>query len=208
MTQDTSPRVFAFQTEFTPTGDIVGGANRKFFTRDEVDQMSASARTEGEKSAQARGYASIDRITGHLAPIAPQLAALAETLRREAAELALVAASRIAGQALDANGAKVAAEAVAAAVRLLKNTPNVIVSAAADAAPEIERRLDTLRKEGRVSAIAFTPDAKAKPGDWRVEWAEGSIGFSREDVEAAINAIIEARLDDPVAPQLELFSVA
>jgi flagellar assembly protein FliH len=208
MTQNPSTRVFAFQTEFTPAGDIVGGVNRKFFTREEVDQMSASARTEGEKSAQARGFASIDRIAGHLAPIAPQLALLAETLRREAAELALIAASRIAGQALDANGAKIAAEAVAAAVRLLKNAPNVIVSAAADAAPEIERRLDTLRKEGRVSAIAFTPDANAKPGDWRVEWGEGSVGFSREDVEAAINAIIEARLEDPVAPQLELFSVA
>jgi hypothetical protein len=175
MTQETPPRVFAFQTEFTPTGDIIGGANRKFYTRDEVEQMSASARTEGEKQAQARGYASIDRIAGH---------------------------------ALDASGAKVAAEAVASAVRLLKNAPNVIVSAAPDAAPEIERRLDALRKEGRVSAIAFTPDAKAKPGDWRVEWAEGSVGFTREDVEAAINAVIEARLQDPVAPQLELFSVA
>ena len=208
MTEEASPRAFAFQTEFTPAGDVIGGVNRKFFTRDEVEEMSASARTEGEKSARARGYASIDQITGHLAPIAPQLAALAETLRREAAELAMIAASRIAGQALDANGARLASEAIAAAVRLLKNSPNVIVSAAADAAPEIERRLESLRKEGRVNAIAFTPDAQAKPGDWRVEWAEGSVGFSREDVEAAINAIIETRLGDPVAPQLELFSVA
>jgi flagellar biosynthesis/type III secretory pathway protein FliH len=208
MTQEASRRTFAFQTEFTPAGDIVGGANRKFYTRDEVDQMSASARSEGEKQAQARGYASIDRMTGHLAPVAPQIAALAETLRREAAELAMIAASRIAGHALDANGIKVAAEAIASAVRLLKNAPNVVVSAAPDAAPEIDRRLDALRKEGRVSAVAFAPDPKAKPGDWRVEWAEGSVGFSRDDVEAAINAVIEARLNDPVAPQLELFSVA
>ncbi|MEP7211275.1 MAG: hypothetical protein ABI740_10595 [Alphaproteobacteria bacterium] len=208
MTQESAPRVFAFQTEFTPTGDVIGGANRKFYTRDEVEQMSASARTEGEKQAQARGYASIDRMAGHLAPVAPQLAALAETLRREAAELAMIAAVRIAGHALDANGSKVAAEAIASAVRLLKNAPNVIVSAAADAAPEIQPRLETLRKEGRVGAIAFSPDESAKPGDWRVEWAEGSVGFSRDDVEAAVNAIIEARLNDPVAPQLELFSVA
>jgi len=37
-------------------------------------------------------------------------------------------------------------------------------------------------------------------------WADGSAGFSREGVEAAIEAIITARLQDPVAPQLELFS--
>jgi flagellar assembly protein FliH len=208
MTQQAQPRIFAFETEFTPAGDVIGGQNRKFYTRDEVEQMSASARTEGERQAQARGYASIDRMAGHLAPVAPQLAALAETLRREAAELAMIAASRIAGQALDANGTKVAAEAIASAVRLLKNAPNVIVSAAADAAPEIERRMEALRREGRVSAVAFSPDTNAKPGDWRVEWAEGSVGFSREDVEAAIDAIIADRLTDPVAPQLELFSVA
>lgn len=208
MTQEPAPRAFAFQTEFTPTGDIIGGVNRKFYTRDEVERMSASARTEGEKQAQARGYASIDRMASHLAPVAPQLAAIAETLRREAAELAMAAARRIAGHALDANGAKVASEAIASAVRLLKNAPNVIVSAAADAAPEIELRLEALRKEGRVSAVSFLTDANARPGDWRVEWAEGSVGFSREDVEAAIDAIIETRLNDPVAPQLDLFSAA
>ncbi len=147
-------------------------------------------------------------MASHLAPVAPQLAAIAETLRREAAELAIAAASRIAGHALDANGAKVAADAIANAVRLLKNAPTVVVSAAEDAAPEIELRLEALRKEGRVSAITFTPSAEARPGDWRIEWAEGSAGFSREDVEAAINAIIEDRLQDPVEPQLELFSVA
>ncbi|MBI1360309.1 MAG: hypothetical protein GC155_08505 [Alphaproteobacteria bacterium] len=208
MSDQSAPRSFAFQTEFTPTGDVIGGEHRRYYTREEVERMSASARSEGAQAEQARGFASIDRMASHIAPVAPQLAAIAETLRREAAELAIAAASRIAGHALDANGAKVAAEAISSAVRLLKNGPKVVVSAAADAAPEIEQRLETLRKEGRVSAISFTPDANAKPGDWRIDWAEGSQGFSRDDVEAAINAILEDRLQDPVEPQLDLFSVA
>lgn len=205
-------RTFAFDTEFTPDGDVIGGPARKFYTRDEVEKLSADARTDGEAKAgvahQAKGYASIDRIALHLAPVAPQLAAIAEALRRDAAELAMIAAARIAGHALDANGAKTAAAAVESAARFLRNAPGVIVTAASEAGPEIERRLEHLQREGRISSIRFSPDPQAKPGDWRVEWAEGSVGFSRDQVEAAVNAIIEERLSDPVEPQLELFNVA
>src|SRR5579871_4298904 len=141
MTQPAA-RSFAFETEFTPAGDVIGGPARKFYTREEAEKLASEARTHAEAQAsaahQARGYASIDRIAQHLAPVAPLIAAIAETLRREAAELAMIAASRIAGQALDNNGAKTAAEAIDAAVRLLRNTPSVIVTAAAEAGPEID----------------------------------------------------------------------
>jgi len=66
--------------------------------------------------------------------------------------------------------------------------------------------MEQLRRQGLGANIAFVPDANARPGDWTVVWGEGSVGFSRDGVEAAIEAIINARLEDPVAPQLELFS--
>jgi hypothetical protein len=68
--------------------------------------------------------------------------------------------------------------------------------------------MEQLRRQGIGTNIAFVADANARPGDWKVVWGEGSTGFNREDVEAAIDAIIKARLLDPVAPQLELFSAA
>ena len=36
--------------------------------------------------------------------------------------------------------------------------------------------------------------------------SDGSAGFSRENVEATIDSIIASRLQDPVAPQLDLFA--
>jgi flagellar assembly protein FliH len=208
----TQPQRFAFDAEFTPAGDVVGGPARKFVPREEVDQVAAKALAEGEararQTAEVKGFASVDRIVAHLTPVAAQLAELAETLRREAAELALIAARKIAGTALDQAGDKAAADAIAEAVRLLRNNPTIVVSLAPESLPEVERRMDQLKRQGRTLNLSFITDPAAKPGDWRVEWAEGSVGFSREQVEATIEAVINARLQDPVEPQLELFSAA
>jgi flagellar assembly protein FliH len=210
MTQRATP--FAFETEFTPSGDVLRGPDRKYLSREEADQLAAKALNEGETRArqavEAKGFASVDKVAAHLSPVAAQLAALADTLRREAAELAMIAARKIAGEALDKNGEAVAADAIANAVRQLKGNPTVVVSVAPDALPQIERRLEQLRRHGIGASLQFIGDAKAKPGDWRISWAEGSTGFSREAVETMIENALRARLQDPVEPQLELFSAA
>jgi flagellar assembly protein FliH len=203
---------FSFETEFLATGEVVGGPGRKYFSREETDELAAKAHADGEakarQTAEVRGLASVDRIVAHLSPVSAQIAQIADTLRREAAELAMIAAKRIAGNALDQAGEKTAAEAIAQAVRLLKNNPTIIVTLAAESLPEVERRMEQIRRNGQSANMTFVADPNAKPGDWRIEWAEGSVGFSREQVEAAIDTIMSARLEDPVAPQLELFSAA
>jgi flagellar assembly protein FliH len=203
---------FAFETEFTPAGDVVGGPQRKYYSREEADQLAAKALADGEararQTAEVRGFASVDRIVAHLSPVSAQLAQLADALRREAAELALIAARKIAGEALDKAGAEAAAAAIAETVRLLKHNPVITVSLAPESIPEVERRMEQLRRAGRAVDMNFIADPAAKPGDWRVEWAEGSAGFSRDQVEAAIDAVVNSRLQDPVEPQLELFSAA
>ena len=206
------PSPFQFATEFTPTGEVMSGPAKKYFSRDEADAIAAKARAEaeirGRQAAEAKGFAAVDRIVVNLAPVAAQLSAVAELLRAEAAELAMIAARKIAGAALDRNGEEIAAQAIFEVVRQLKLSPTVTVSVAPEAHAEMERRLEQLRAKGIGGAITFVPDASAKPGDWCVTWAEGSAGFSRENVEAVIESIINARLQDPVAPQLDLFSAA
>jgi flagellar assembly protein FliH len=212
MASQSMAQPFSFETEFTPAGDVVGGPARKFFSREEADQLAARALADGEtkarQAAEVKGFASVDRIVAHLSPVSAQLAQLADTLRREAAELAMIAAKRIAGAALDQAGERAAAEAIGQAVQMLKNNPAIAVTLAPDSLPEVERRMEQLRRQGRGANMTFIADPNSKPGDWRIEWTEGSVGFSREQVEAAVDAIVSARLEDPVEPQLELFSAA
>ncbi len=209
MTQ-TSP--FLFATEFSADGDVLSGPARKYFSREETDQLAAKARAEGEARAkqatEAKGFALVDHIVVTLAPVAAQLSAVAEQLRAEAAELAMIAARRIAGAALDRQGEEIAAAAIADVIRQLKLNPAITVAIAPDSIPAVERRLEQLRARGVGGSVSFAPDPNAKPGDWRVEWADGASGFSRDAVEAAIDTIIASRLQDPVAPQLDLFAAA
>jgi flagellar assembly protein FliH len=199
---------FNFEVEFTPSGDVLKGPDRKFFSREEADQIAAKARSEGEKRAEAKGFAAVDKVAAQLSPVQAQLAAAATTLRQEAAELAMIAARKIAGAALDKNGEEAAAAAIANAVRQLKGNPVVIISIAPDSLPQIERRLEQLRRHGIGATLQFVGDPNAKTGDWHVSWGEGATGFSRDAVAAAIETALKARLDDPVEPQLELFSAA
>lgn len=203
---------FDFEVEFTPSGDVLKGPDRKFFSREETDQLAAKARSEGElrarQTVEAKGFAAVDKVAAHLSPVQAQLAAAATTLRQEAAELAMIAARKIAGAALDRNGEEIAAAAIASAIQQLKGSPVVVVSVAPDSIPQIERRLEQLRRHGIGATLQFVGDANAKPGDWRVSWGEGATGFSREAVAAAIENALKARLDEPVEPQLELFSAA
>lgn len=199
---------FNFEVEFTPSGDVLKGPDRKFFSREEADQIAAKARSEGEKRAEAKGFAAVDKVAAQLSPVQAQLAAAATTLRQEAAELAMIAARKIAGAALDKNGEEAAAAAIANAVRQLKGNPVVIISIAPDSLPQIERRLEQLRRHGIGATLQFVGDPNAKTGDWHVSWGEGATGFSRDAVAAAIENALKVRLDDPVEPQLELFSAA
>lgn len=208
----TQPSPFTFATEFSAEGAVLSGPERKYFSREETDQLAAKARAEGEAKArqatEAKGFASVDRIVVTLAPVAAQLSAVAEQLRAEAAELAMIAAKRIAGAALDRQGEETAASAIAEVVRQLKLTPTILVVASPEALPAIERRMEQLRAKGVGASVSFIADPKAKLGDWRVEWTDGATGFSREAIESAIDKIITSRLQDSVVPQLDLFSAA
>jgi flagellar assembly protein FliH len=203
-------RAFVFETEFTPGGDVVGAPASRFVARTEAEAQVVRAQAEAEartrQSAEARGYAAVDQIVAHLAPVSDRLAAISADLRREAAELALAAARAIAGRALDRFGAETAAEAVCEVVAGLRDKPTVIVSVPPEALPAVERRVEHLQRAGRAPSLTFLADSRARPGDWRVEWAEGSASFSQADVEASVEAAIRDRLSDPVEPQLELFS--
>ncbi len=207
-----TPLPFAFNVEFTPDGDVIGGLERRFVSRDEADSLVVNARREAEnqtrRTMEANAFASVDKLAANIAPVQPMLSRIADQLRREAAELAMAAARAIAGAALDHNGESAAIEAIAEAVSNLKAKPSIVVSATAESLPAIEARLAKAQAGLPATTLTFRPDPKAKPGDWKVEWAEGAVGFSRDEVERAVAAAVEARLQAPVEPQLDLFRAA
>ncbi len=203
-----SGSAFIFDTEFSPEGDVLQGGERSFYSRNEATELASRARQEGEQAAQAQGVAALYAFMSNIGAIHAGLAQAAAQVREEAAELALAAARKIAGAALDANGQAAAAEALSEAIRNLKSGPAIIVSVPKDAMQALLPHLEKLKASGAADAIRLEPNDNARPGDWRIEWDDGAQSFDREQVADAVEAAVRARLQDPVATQPDLFSAA
>lgn len=203
-----SGNTFIFDTEFSPEGDVLQGGERSFYSRDEAAELTSRARHEGEQAAQAQGVAALQTFMSNINAVHAGLAQAAAQAREEAAELALAAARKIAGAALDANGEAAAAEALSEAIRNLKTGPAIVVSVPKQAMQALLPHLEKLKATGAADAIRLEPNDNAMPGDWRIEWADGAESFDREQVADAVEAAVRARLHDPVAVQPDLFSAA
>jgi hypothetical protein len=202
---------FRFDTEFDAQGEVLRGPDRKYFSREETDQMAAKARAEGEVKArqtvEAKGFASVDKIVAHLAPVAAQLAGIAEQLRAEAAEMAIIAARKIAGSALDKAGDEACCKrhqrdrlASSSSTRSLRS------ASLRNRSPKSSAGWNSSadRAWAPISPSCRTPRRSRATGLWC--GAKAPPASAARAVEATIEAIINARLQDPVAPQLELFS--
>lgn len=199
---------FIFDTEFTHDGQVLSQGERAWYSREEASQLSSKARAEGEKSAHDKGVAALQVFLADFNRVHAGLVQAAAQVREEAAELALAAARKIAGAALDANGEAAAIDALTNAIRNLKTGPSITVFVPKDALPALLPRMEKLKSEGLADSIRLKADEGARPGDWRIEWADGAQGFDREKVTDAIEQAVRARLQDPVEEQPDLFSAA
>jgi len=199
---------FIFDTEFTQDGQVLSHGERAWYSRDEASQLTDRARADGEKAAQDKGVAALQAFLADFNRLHAGLVQAAAQVREEAAELALAAARKIAGAALDANGEAAAADALSEAIRNLKTGPSITVIVPKDALPALLPRMEKLKSEGAADSIRLKADENARPGDWRIEWADGAQGFDREQVTDAIEQAVRSRLQDPVGEQPDLFSAA
>ncbi len=203
-----SADAFVFDTEFTADGNVLTHGERAWYSRDEALELAQRARAEGEAAAQDQGVAALHKFVSDFGALHAGLVQAATNLREEAAELALAAARKVAGAALDANGEAAASDALVDAVRNLKSAPSIVVIVPRDALPALLPRMEKLKAEGAADAIRLQADDNARPGDWRIEWGEGAHGFDREAVAESVEQAVRARLQDPVGEQPDLFSAA
>lgn len=203
---------FIFDTEFTSDGNVLDGSVRSFYPREEVEEISNAARAEGESaainSAHARALNALENFVQKYDAIHAGLTQAATTLRAESAELALLAAKKIAGTALDNATEEAAKQAITEIVTKLKDKPTLVITVSTEALPHIQACVDQLQARGQAGAIRLESSDTAQMGDWRIDWAEGIAAFSREQMEEAVEQAVKAHLNNPVDEQLDLFSAA
>src|ERR1700761_9342090 len=101
---------FTFDTEFRDEGDLVSNAARarqkKAYSHAEIDQLCAKAREQGMKAGQVRAQEAIaagaSDVAAVLSSVLARTSKEVETVRAEAAAIALAAAKKLARSALAA----------------------------------------------------------------------------------------------------------
>ncbi len=201
---------FTFQNEFTPDGEFLSGNSPSYRRVEEVEDAIAAIRKQTQDDAmasiEARIAASLEAILAQLSPTPEKISEIAKGLRNEAIDLAMTATKVVAGRALDEFGEDTASEAVAQAAKQLRQATRITVLVTPEAEAAIALRVQNM--PGVNSNVSFIADPAARPGDWRIEFDDGAVGFDRDRTISVIEACLDQRKDDPVEDQLDLFGAA
>ena len=193
---------FTFDTEFRTEGDLISNAararQRKVFTQEEIDQMCAKARGEGLKAGQVRAA---EAVAAALADLAGAVhAALAgsqteiETLREEAAQIAIVAARKLACVAIAAFPSGDVEAALREAIHQAIGEPRIVLRASQTVSEAISGTLAAIaHEEGFEGRIVAKADPSIAGADCRIEWRGGGAERSFTALEEAIGELIARR---------------
>jgi flagellar assembly protein FliH len=197
---------FTFDTHFGgPAEDNAAAAarSRKSYSGEEIETIRNLARDEGRKDGDVRAAQAIAASIGQVA--AAVLAGIRamdseiETIRAEAAGLALAAAKKLAGAALASAPEAEIAEALRAALHQAVGEPRVLVKTPPALAEKIEARAaEIAAQEGYEGRVQFVADAGLAGTDCRMEWQGGGMERAEQAIEQAIADLITRRF--PRAP--------
>ncbi len=196
---------FTFDTEFVAGNERRTAEAerrvRKTLTVEEIEALQATARAEGQSSAAARNAEAAERALSALVIAVRAATGEAkveiETVRAEAAALALAAARKLAPIAIAALPQGDVEEALRAAMHQAIGEPRLLLRAAPDIAALIEPRLAAIgHEEGYDGRVIVTADPHFSGADCRIEWRGGGIERSFAAIEAALAQIIEQRFSE------------
>jgi flagellar assembly protein FliH len=182
---------------------------RKILTEEDLAAAKAEGFAEGvahtNEGHERATSESLRAIANLMQMTLGRLSEEAQSLREDAAEIALTAAKVIAGSALDAFGDEAVADIVSKAVEQLRDAPRLVVRVAPELAETIEGRLiDCARQAGFYGEIVVRGDPDAASGDCNLDWGDGAITHNRA---AAFEIITQAGQDWLASAKAEGFQI-
>ena len=191
---------FTFDTEFLADGDRAAPAararQRRTLTVEELETMTADARQEGENAAGVRASQQVERaiaaLTISLRAALDTSHAEIETLRAEAAVMALAMARKIAPAAIAICPAADVARALRQAMHPAIIEPRITLRAAPAVMALLEPAIAAIaHEEGYDGRVMLSPDPAFSGADCRIDWRGGGTERSQSAIEAALADLIE-----------------
>jgi flagellar assembly protein FliH len=197
---------FDFQTVFSASGDVLRDGRRvkQILTAEEVEQERQEAYAEGEASETSKAAAiqadAVRAIASQMQLILARLASESDALRQQSAHLALAAARKLAGTALENFAADAVAGFCESVLKDLRGEPKFNVHCAEAIAGPVAEILEKVASDaGFEGAVIVRADAEMIGADCRLDWASGSVERTQADIEKRIELLIADWLGAPDA---------
>jgi flagellar assembly protein FliH len=200
-------RKFTFDTEFhgreDRRSDEARARQKQTLTLEELERIQAEARAAGADNAGTRATEALDRsiaaLTISIRAALDTSHAEIETVRDEAARLALAMAKKIAPAALAALPAGDVENALRQAMHQAIGEPRITLRAAPLVVAALEPRLtDIAHEEGYEGRLLVAADPAMTGADCRIEWRGGGAERSEQTIEEALSALIAHRFSHTV----------
>lgn len=196
-----APRKFSFETVFDAAGEVAYAPPRpkRMYSAEEVEQVQAAARAEGERAAlaslQAQQTAAMAQIAAICAKALPRLAEVAHEHRVTSANLSLACARAIAGAALERFPEAPVRAALESLAHEIEAAPRLVVSAEPQLAEALQALLEeTAQRIGYGGAIQVRAEASLGPHAFALDFGDGQATFDPEAAAARVNEALEAAL--------------
>jgi flagellar assembly protein FliH len=155
----------------------------------------AAGRAAAEADTERRLVAALAKAANGIDALAKRLEDIEARLEREAAELAVATAGRLAPSLIEREPFAEIAALVSDCLRHLVSAPHVVVRVADPLYEEACSRLNAIaERSGFAGRLIVLADPDIAVGDCRIEWADGGVTRDRAAVERAIGEAVERYL--------------
>jgi flagellar assembly protein FliH len=191
-------RKFAFDTEFAPDGAILSDAPKRL-TPEEIADECAAAYERGKQDAVAqaerKAAAALEALADAASAVLTRLDAESRAMRHDASCVALAAARKIAGAALDGFAPERVSAAIEAAMDSLRHQPRLLVKLAPEAVEVLKPRIAQMcEAHAYAGAVLVRGEPGLGKGEVLIDWSDGVVCSSPQETEERIKALVEAAL--------------
>jgi flagellar assembly protein FliH len=198
MNSSTSPvRKFSFETVFDADGAIVrdGAGFKSQFSKAELEAARAEAFEEGRNTSEREAVQALSLLSQSMRALLDRYELEQRALREEAVAVALAAARKAAGTALDSFGEERVIVALEAAMETLRGSPRLVVRLAPAMIAGMKSRLEeAARMGGFEGAMLVRAEPSVEIGDVTLEWPDGAIAHDRAAAFARIDEVVRRAL--------------
>ncbi|GAM97813.1 flbE protein [alpha proteobacterium U9-1i] len=196
-------RKYVFDTEFTPDGGIVKDASRRLTPEEaeaEKQRAHEKAKHDAMVAAERQSAAHLQSLADAASAVLTRLDAESRAMREEAVRVAMAAARKIAGRALDAFGQEPAAAAIEAAMDALRHQPRLVVRLPAELADDLKPRIEEMSAaHAYAGAVLVRVEPGLKKGAVVIDWSDGVVSLDPDETAARVDELVEAALASAMA---------